>query len=214
VHDLVGVRDVRVASALRRMLAADPSRAVRGEAAAALALLGDGEILAPLVRDLLDRAEEPEQAGLAARALGVLGDARAADALADALVDGFKSRALRDAAIALGVASASALLDRVIARPELAEQKKAIRDVFEGLAADGAHGAERVQAILLARAATLGADELARAARALVSLASAASPGIGAACASALASRASELGAPVPELSRAQRRLAARSAGT
>ncbi len=126
MRDLVAVRDLRAAPTFRRIAAADPSRGVREEAVAALALLADPELVDTMLRALAERGDKDleKDAATAAKVLGVLGDARAAPELVAAFVEGFKPGIVSDALRALGPAAIEPLAAAVAARPEL--QKRAV----------------------------------------------------------------------------------------
>jgi HEAT repeat protein len=110
-HTVGALGDPRAAGPLVQALG-DDDREVRGSAALALGELRAQEAVDPLLEVLGNRTEYPSVRAYAARALGSLGAARAAQFLVDALSsdDPWVTDSARDALIALGTAAIDNLM--------------------------------------------------------------------------------------------------------
>jgi hypothetical protein len=108
---------------VRRIAATDPSGQVRYRAWYAQAALLDVDAVPLWIAAVRNRAENDDAAREALHALAHIGDNRSIAPLLDAFEEGYKPTLVADALRAFGPAILPPLLDRVEARPELAERK-------------------------------------------------------------------------------------------
>lgn len=123
--------------ALRLAYSGDATPVVREDAAYALARLGDTEMVDAFLSLLRARQEHElrEQVEVAIRALGKLGDVRALKELLDAYTERHNVAMVADAIRELGAAALAPLLDRIEARPELANGQ-AVRNILQNIPAE------------------------------------------------------------------------------
>jgi HEAT repeat protein len=126
VHKLVELGHLSAIPALRQAFLTDAAQDVRREAALALALLGDTEMVEVFVRMLARRGEKDREAKLAADALGQLGDVRGLHELLDAFAQGYKPAVVGEALRAMGTAAVEPLIERIEAQPDIAERRTAL----------------------------------------------------------------------------------------
>lgn len=123
---LAELGDLAALPALRRAFHADAARAVREEAAHALAQLGDVEMVETFVRMLASRRENAWQAKIGAYALGYLGDVRGLSELLSAYAEGYQPGIVAEAIRAFGPVALGPLVDLIEARPEIAKRAAAL----------------------------------------------------------------------------------------
>ena len=104
----------------------DASKEVRAEAAIALAMLGDSDMVEVFVRMLASRGADEEQAKVATQALGLLGDVRGLNELLAAYADGYKPGMVVDAIRRFGPVALEPLVELVEQRPEVARRQAAL----------------------------------------------------------------------------------------
>lgn len=112
--------------ALRAAFHTDATADVRAAAAYALANLVDTEMVDSFLRSLAARDERDDEARVAARALGMMGDARGVKALLDAYADGWRPNVVSEAMVFMGAPALRPLLLLLDERPELAKRKGAL----------------------------------------------------------------------------------------
>jgi hypothetical protein len=118
---------------LRTAWRQDVSRDVRDEAVLALAKLGDSAILEPLLTIL--RTGRPDEGKVAVRALGVLGDVRAAGDLVRLCGSAWANLLAVEALAAMGLPALVPLLCHVEQTPELGG-RKSLQDFVQKLPAE------------------------------------------------------------------------------
>jgi HEAT repeat protein len=126
VHKLVELGHLSAIPALRQAFLTDAAQDVRREAALALALLGDTEMVEVFVRMLAQRGASDRDAKIAADALGQLGDVRGLFELLDAFAEGYKPAVVGEALRAMGAAAVEPLIERIEAHPEIADRRAAL----------------------------------------------------------------------------------------
>ena len=112
--------------ALRQAFLSDPARGVREQAALALGLLGDVELVERFVDMLRRRGSNEADAKLGARALGNLGDVRGLHELLRAYAEGYQPKIIAESLRALGPVALDPLIALIEAHPELAQRKAAL----------------------------------------------------------------------------------------
>lgn len=132
VTRLVQLGHLSAIPALRQAFLTDAAQDVREEAALAIALLGDTEMVETFVSMLRRRGEEDRDAKVAAHALGVLGDVRGLRELLAAFSEGYKPGVIAEALRSMGPVALEPLLVLIEAQPRLAE-RAATRSVLEQL---------------------------------------------------------------------------------
>jgi HEAT repeat protein len=131
VHALVQLGHLSAVPALRQAFLADAAQDVRREAALALALLGDTEMVDTLVGMLSRRHENEREAKIAADALGQLGDARGLRELLAAYAEGYKPAVVAEALRAMGPVAIEPLLELIEAEPAIADRRAALSVLAE-----------------------------------------------------------------------------------
>jgi HEAT repeat protein len=132
VNALVQLGHLSAIPALRQAFHGDASQEVRREAALALALLGDTEMVDTFVTLLGRRGEADRDAKIAADALGLLGDVRGLRELLAAFAEGYKPAVVGEALKSMGPVAVEPLVSLIEAQPRLGERKTA-RSVLEQL---------------------------------------------------------------------------------
>jgi hypothetical protein len=132
VTRLVQLGHLSAIPALRQAFLTDAAQDVREEAALAIALLGDTEMVETFVSMLRRRGEDDREAKVAAHALGVLGDVRGLRELLAAFSEGYKPGVIAEALRAMGPVALEPLLSLIEAQPRLAE-RAATRSALEQL---------------------------------------------------------------------------------
>jgi hypothetical protein len=117
---------------VRRIAATDPSIKVRYRAWYAQAALLDVDAVPLWIAVLKNRTVDDDAGREALHALAHIGDNRSIAPLLDAFEEGYKPTLVADALHAFGPAIMPPLLDRVEARPELADRKVTV-DVGAGV---------------------------------------------------------------------------------
>ncbi len=112
--------------AIRQVFWTDASREVRHEAAHALAHVGDTEMVETFLGMLARRAEDEQEAKVAAVALGYLGDVRGLNELLYAYADGYKPGIVAEAIRSFGAVALAPLLDLIEAQPDIAKRTAAL----------------------------------------------------------------------------------------
>ncbi len=123
VHSLVQLGHLSAVPALRQAFLTDAAQDVRREAALALALLGDTEMVDTFVGMLARRNESDREAKVAADALGQLGDVRGLRELLAAYAEGYKPGIVAEALRAMGPVAIEPLIELIEERPQLAERR-------------------------------------------------------------------------------------------
>jgi HEAT repeat protein len=126
VHKLVQLGHLSAIPALRQAFLTDGAQDVRKEAALALAMLGDTEMVDTFVAMLARRGENDREAKIAADALGLLGDVRGLRELLLAYAEGYKPGVVADALRAMGPVALDPLVDLIEAQPHIAERSAAL----------------------------------------------------------------------------------------
>ena len=126
VHALVELGHLSAIPALRQAFLTDTAQDVRREAALALALLGDTEMVDVLVDMLARRGESDRDAKIAADALGRLGDVRGLRELLAAYAEGYKPAVIGEALRAMGPVAIVPLIELIEAHPHLADRRAAL----------------------------------------------------------------------------------------
>ena len=111
---------------IRQVFWSDASREVRQDAAHALAHLGDTEMVETFLGMLAQRKASEHEAGVAARALGYLGDVRGLNELLYAYAEGYKPGLVAEAIWAFGPVAMEPLLDLLEAQPAIAKRAAAL----------------------------------------------------------------------------------------
>jgi HEAT repeat protein len=133
VHKLVELGHLSAIPALRQAFLVDAAQEVRREAAIALALLGDTEMVDTFVGMLSRRTGDGDrEAKIAADALGQLGDVRGLRELLAAYREGYKPAIVAEALRAMGPAAIEPLIEVIEQSPALAD-RRASRSVLEQL---------------------------------------------------------------------------------
>ncbi len=133
VQSLVQLGHLSAIPSLRQAFLVDASHEVRREAALALALLGDTEMVDTFVGMLSRRTGDGDRdAKIAADALGQLGDVRGLRELLAAYREGYKPAVVAEALRAMGPAAIEPLIELIEQNPHLAE-RRASRSVLEQL---------------------------------------------------------------------------------
>jgi HEAT repeat protein len=132
VNARVQLGHLSASPALRQAFHGDASQEVRREAALALALLGDTEMVDTFVTMLGRRGEADRDAKIAADALGLLGDVRGLRELLAAFSEGYKPAVVGEALRAMGPVAVEPLVSLIESQPRLGERKTA-RSVLEQL---------------------------------------------------------------------------------
>jgi hypothetical protein len=126
IDNLLQLGHLSAIPALRQAFLGDRAKDVRRDAALALALLGDTEMVDTMVSMLARRNEDEARALVAAKALGMLGDVRGLRELLVAYAEGYKPGVIAEALRAMGPVALDPLLDLIEAQPHLAERKAAL----------------------------------------------------------------------------------------
>jgi HEAT repeat protein len=126
VHALVQLGHLSAIPALRQAFLTDAAQDVRREAALALALLGDTEMVDTFVGMLAHRGENEREAKIAADALGQLGDVRGLRELLAAYAEGYKPAVVAEALRAMGPVAIEPLIELIEAQPQIAERRAAL----------------------------------------------------------------------------------------
>lgn len=126
VHALTAQGHLGAIPPLRLALLSDASREVRKEAAMALALLGDTEMVETFLKMLRGRGEDDKEAKIGADALGLLGDARGLRELIAAYAEGYKPAVVAEALRAMGPVALDPVIDLIEEHPEIAARKAAL----------------------------------------------------------------------------------------
>ncbi|APR82395.1 Hypothetical protein A7982_07744 [Minicystis rosea] len=129
---LVQLGHLSAIPALRQAFLTDAAQDVREEAALAIALLGDTEMVDTFVSMLRRRGEDDRDAKVAAHALGVLGDVRGLRELLAAFSEGYKPGVIAEALRSMGPVALDPLLVLIESHEKLAE-RQATKSVLEQL---------------------------------------------------------------------------------
>ncbi len=131
VQALVQLGHLSAIPALRQAFVGDAAQDVRREAALALALLGDTEMVDTFVGMLSRRGDNEREAKIAAEALGQLGDVRGLRELLTAYAEGYKPGIVAEALRAMGPAAIEPLVELIEAHPHLAERRAVLEALPE-----------------------------------------------------------------------------------
>lgn len=104
----------------------DASKEVRYDAAIALAMLGDSDMVEVFVRMLAARGADEEQAKVATNALGLLGDVRGLNELLAAYAEGYKPGLVVAAIRRFGPVALEPLVELIESRPEVVKRQAAL----------------------------------------------------------------------------------------
>ena len=128
---LVQLGHLSAIPALRQALLTDAAEDVREEAAIALALLGDTEMVDTFVAMLARRGDDEREAKRAAHALGMLGDVRGLRELCAAFVEGYRPHVIGEALRSMGAVAVEPLIAAIEQHPKLADRKPALTVLSE-----------------------------------------------------------------------------------